>query len=1041
MAHHRPPTHGSISLRHLRWTATAFIAIAVGGLLNPVTGDLSARTGDLSAVQLPDGAEARPVALAAADFDADGMPDLLAGYATGDGGMLVLHRGNVDALYPNTPEARRRRLAGEFTASPFLPGARTFSLPAAPDFLHTGDFDADGHVDLIAAAAGGAAVVLRGNGTGLLGRAEAIALPGAVTAMAVGDINGPDGLADVVVGVTAESGSRLLVFAGYDGAWRSTPAVTDLPAPAAALALGLLDEDHVADIAAAAGTELLVIHGRERRPQTNRRQTSTPSVERRSLPFAIQSMTAAELTGDRQMDLGVVSRDGATHVLTRGTAGDLVVAKQSYASAQGPGSRHQLATGDSSVEAVAVLSMRLDGDAHDDLVMLRAGEATPTVQATLRAAASLVVVNTNDSGPGSLRQAILDANFSAGDDVITFDIPGPGPHTIVPATPLPAIRQNVTGEGGSVVIDGTSEPDYAGTPIVELSGALVGTSGTGLAIGADGCVVRGLVINRFGTGIFFSTDFGTAIGGFVEGNYIGTDVTGTLDLGNEVGIQLGLGIVSAAVQITVGGTAMAARNVVSGNDIGISLSAGGHLILGNFIGTDASGTLPLGNAGPAVSMSSAGSIEVGGLQPGARNIISGNGGPGFTFFESGPILIAGNFIGTDVSGERALGNGSHGIDAPDSELTISGNVISANAGHGIFSPTILASLDILNNRIGTNSAGTAALGNGQSGIEVNGNERLIRGNLVSGNGAHGVMMRGLENLLQQNHIGTDITGTIPLGNRGDGVQVLDIAHTIGGDGNGNVIAFNGGRGVVTPAGLFTTIGILSNAIFSNGGLGIDLADDGVTPNDACDADQEEQSGSLNRPVLTSVTSSSSETTITGQLNSLPNRSFLLQFFSSAAPDPSGFGEGAALLGSSPVTTDAACNASFTVTFPVPILPNHVVTSTATIAGSGRIPTSEFSNAIRFVPQTSEEAIRTLITEVRDLVAQGELNGLAGFVLTIKLQAALFFVERDLPGAAAVQIRGFIQIVELLVRVRQLDPAQGQALVDAAQAILAGLETS
>jgi hypothetical protein len=461
-----------------------------------------------------------------------------------------------------------------------------------------------------------------------------------------------------------------------------------------------------------------------------------------------------------------------------------------------------------------------------------------------------------------------------------------------------------------------------------------------------------------------------------------------------------------------------------------------------FIGTDVSGTLPLGNSGPAVSMATAGFLEVGGLQPGARNIISGNGGPGFTFFESGPVLISGNFIGVDVSGERALGNGTHGIDAPDSGMTISENVISGNAGHGIFSPTILASLDTLNNRIGTNSAGTAALGNGQSGIEVNGNDRLIRGNVVSGNGAHGVMMRGLQNFLQQNHIGTDITGTIPLGNRGDGVQVLDIHHTIGGDGNGNVIAFNGGRGVVTLPEIFTTIGILSNAIFSNGGLGIDLADDGVTPNDTCDVDQEEQSGSLNSPVLTSVTSSSSGTTITGQLNSLPATSFPLQFFSSAAPDPSGFGEGAVLLGSATVATDATCNAVFTVTLPVPVPATHVVTATATMTAEfGRMSTSEFSNALPFMPQTSEEAIRALIAQVRDLVAQGELNGLAGFVLTVKLQAALFFVERDLPRVAAVQIRGFIQIVELLVRVRQLDPVHGQALVDAAQAILTGLETS
>ncbi len=975
MTHHagRAPTSLSFSARSLRLTAIALIGIGTAVSTSPMSGRVSARTRDLSSAELLLEAEARPVSLAAADFDADGVPDLLAGYATGEGGKLVLHRGNVDALYPHTPEARARKLAGQFTAAPFLPGTRTFAVPAAPDFLHTGDFDADGHFDALAATSGGAAVVLRGDGRGVLGTAEPIALPGTVTSMAVGDINGPDGRADVVIGITGDAGSRLLVFAGYDGAWTATPAVFDLPAPATALALGRADDVHVADIAATVGDEQLVFHGREERRRSSRlRPAPQPST-----PLTVP-------------------------------------------------------------DAVAVLPMRLDLDAHDDLVILRPGATAPTVVTTL-AATTRVVTNTNDSGPGSLRQAILDANADMEDDLITFDIPGPGPHTIMPVTDLPAIVPVGPDLLGSTIIDGTSEPDFAGTPIVELSGVLLGPGSVGLTVSGPGCVVRGLAINRFTTGIFFTSEpRGAPDIGFVEGNYIGTDITGAIDLGNEVGVQLGFGIVAFASRIAVGGTAPAARNVISGNVRGIHLSGGPHVIQGNYVGTDASGVLPLGNSGPGISFSSAGLIDVGGLQPGAGNVISANGGPGVTFSESGAILIAGNFIGTDASGERALGNGSHGIDAPDSGMTITGNLISANAGLGISAPSILATLDILDNFIGTNKAGTSALGNGQSGVEVNGNLRTIRGNLISGNGEHGVMLRGLENFLQQNRIGTDVTGTLALGNRGAGVQVLDVAHTIGGEGNGNVIAFNGGRGIVTLPDLFSTIGILSNSIHSNGGLGIDLWDDGVTANDTCDADQAEQSGTPNRPVLSSVTSSSSGTTITGQLNSLPDKVFVVQFFSSPAPDPSGFGEGKVLLGSSTVTTDAACNAGFTVTFPVPLAANHVVTATATTDFEfGRITTSEFSNALSFVPQTSEEAIRALIAQVRDLVALGELNGIAGFVLTIKLQAALFFVERDMPRVAAVQLLGFIQVVELLVKVGQLDPVHGLALADAARAVLAG----
>src|SRR5690606_2315959 len=129
-----------------------------------------------------------------------------------------------------------------------------------------------------------------------------------------------------------------------------------------------------------------------------------------------------------------------------------------------------------------------------------------------------------------------------------------------------------------------------------------------------------------------------------------------------------------------------------------------------------------------------------------------------TILDSGRILVAGNFIGTDVSGEHPLGNGSHGIDTPDSLLTIAGNVISANAGHGISSRTSLPTIDVLDNRIGTNSAGTTALGNGLAGIDMIGFSRTISGNVISGNGAHGIRLGGLQNLFQQNRVGTDITG-------------------------------------------------------------------------------------------------------------------------------------------------------------------------------------------------------------------------------------------------------------------------------------------
>src|SRR5262249_18160277 len=104
-------------------------------------------------------------------------------------------------------------------------------------------------------------------------------------------------------------------------------------------------------------------------------------------------------------------------------------------------------------------------------------------------AATFTVTNTNDSGTGSLRQAILDANANPGLDTITFAI-GSGPRTIAPLSPLPTITDRV-------VIDGTTQPGYAGAPLIELSGANAGSGADGLSITAGGSTVVALVINRF----------------------------------------------------------------------------------------------------------------------------------------------------------------------------------------------------------------------------------------------------------------------------------------------------------------------------------------------------------------------------------------------------------------------------------------------------------------------------------------------------------------------------------------------------------------
>ena len=223
------------------------------------------------------------------------------------------------------------------------------------------------------------------------------------------------------------------------------------------------------------------------------------------------------------------------------------------------------------------------------------------------------------SGGGcTLRAAIQQANSSPGLDIIAFAIES-GPQTIgiglpTGGTALPTITE-------PVVIDGTTQPGFAGRPIVELNGY---DNLPGLWVSAGNSTIRGLVINRTSGGdALLITSSG---GNIIEGNYFGVDVAGTSILSNNANI-----VIQSSNNV-VGGTTAAARNVVSGsNSAGIIVldagaGAGGNVIQGNYVGTDATGTSALGNVNGIV-LAANGNI-VGGAMPGAANVISGNTGKG-----------------------------------------------------------------------------------------------------------------------------------------------------------------------------------------------------------------------------------------------------------------------------------------------------------------------------------------------------------------------------------------------------------------------------
>ena len=591
-------------------------------------------------------------------------------------------------------------------------------------------------------------------------------------------------------------------------------------------------------------------------------------------------------------------------------------------------------------------------------------------------AATFTVVNTADSGAGSLRQAIFDANGAMGTDTIAFNIPGAGVHTITPATPLPTITD-------AVILDGYTQPGASENTLavgddavllIELDGATAG--GNGLTITAGDSNVRGLVIGAFSTGIALTTNGGNTL----TGNFIGTTPSGTAAHANTNGIVI------SSSDNTIGGSSPAARNLISGNPAaGVSISgapASNNTLAGNYIGVDATGAALLAN-GTGVYVESAPDNTIGGITttPGTPpgNVVSGNSVAGIQFTTAAGNVVEGNLIGTDATGSSALGN-EPGVAIDRSNTSRIGgtaagarNVISGNRDYGIgmSSGFVTAFANtVQGNYIGPDITGTVALSPNQTaGIFFNASDHNTiggaasgAGNVISGNGVTNLNGHGIDlmfagavgNVIQGNLIGTQPDGASPLPNSGWGVAFHNGAGdaVIGGVGAGeaNVIAYNGSSPAYGGIGVNGSLTrIRGNSIHSNNGLGIDLAENGVTVNDAGDGDTG-PNDFQNFPLITSVTygtlTGGASTTVEGILNSTASTTFELDFYSNppCAPRPQEFVEGEIYIGSTQVTTDGSGDASFNVILPVAVAVGSRISATATDpAGS----TSELSQRIIF----------------------------------------------------------------------------------------------
>ena len=390
----------------------------------------------------------------------------------------------------------------------------------------------------------------------------------------------------------------------------------------------------------------------------------------------------------------------------------------------------------------------------------------------------------------------------------------------------------VENNGGAPAANNIVEGNYIGTDVtgtvgLGTNGVTLGNTGSGVAltfatantVGGSVAGAGNVVSNNVQSGVSISSS-GFVGDNVVEGNFVGTDSTGAVALGNG---SAGITITNSYAN-TIGGTTAGARNIVSGNvREGIFITAVGApalpaqvQVLGNYVGTDVTGTKAVGNGLSGVSLLNAVGVTIGGTTTGAGNLISGNGNgtmPGVAIAGgSQRNLVEGNLIGSTATGGSLSPSNSIGIALNDSgRETIggtapgAGNTIAFNTSSGIF---IFATAGRA--ATGTVIEGNTIVANGTFGVRLQAAGDTVGGttagarNLISSNATGGVAIQGSSstgNLVEGNYIGTDVTGTIAVGNgaSSSGVAMSNGAsgNTIGGtvSGSGNLISGNAAAGV------------------------------------------------------------------------------------------------------------------------------------------------------------------------------------------------------------------------------------------------------
>lgn len=445
--------------------------------------------------------------------------------------------------------------------------------------------------------------------------------------------------------------------------------------------------------------------------------------------------------------------------------------------------------------------------------------------------ATVFTINTtDDSGTGSLRDAIN--NLAAGSNTIQFDIPTTDPGydaangtwTITPATDLPMIVNPVTitgySFGGAVYNTATpNDLEIGNNAVLQIilngnnyttGDGIVTGNGLHFAGGSDGSFVNGLVINEWlGSGILVDAADANITGITITGNFIGTDAMGTTVLANRTGIGLSSAI-NTVFNTIIGTPLVADRNIIAGSitivftdsyDVrggGIfSFFSQGTTIVNNYIGTDASGTVALGNSLAGINLRGDSPI-IGGPSAEFRNLISGQLIYGIRL-RACSGTVQNNYIGTDITGTLALGNLNSGIEIDDDFTSAgftTGNTIINNLVSGNFNGIHLGDAELTgailntvqNNLVGTDYSGTRALPNTGYGLVINSAQNTITGNTISGNGIDGILVYSqfaTANSITDNAIGTNKLRILSLGNQGNGMRIG--LYTVGASTSANIV--------------------------------------------------------------------------------------------------------------------------------------------------------------------------------------------------------------------------------------------------------------